>query len=60
MGLFYEFKTPRSSAMESHVGCYNTLSLEEQIELDDYERVGHVLSLMKSEARQVLKKLSLS
>jgi hypothetical protein len=32
-----------------------TLSLEEQIELDNYERVGHVLSLMKSKARQALK-----
>ncbi|MFN0120139.1 MAG: hypothetical protein ACKV2V_06525 [Blastocatellia bacterium] len=31
------------------------LSLEEQIELDDYERVGHVLSLLKSKARQALK-----
>lgn len=31
------------------------LSLEEQIELDDYERVGHVLSLLKSKARQTLK-----
>ena len=31
------------------------LSLEEQIELDDYERVGHVLSLLKSKARLRLK-----
>jgi len=32
------------------------LTLEEQIELDNYERVGHVLSLMKSKARKALKK----
>ena len=34
-----------------------TLSLEEHIELDNYERVGHVLSLMKSKARKALKKV---
>lgn len=34
----------------------STLTLEEQIELDNYERVGHVLSLMKSKARKALKK----
>lgn len=33
-----------------------TLTLGEQIELDNYERVGHVLSLMKSKARKALKK----
>lgn len=33
-----------------------TLTLEEQIELDNYERVGHVLSLLKSKARKALKK----
>lgn len=33
-----------------------TLSLEEHIEMDNYERVGHVLSLMKSKARKSLKK----
>jgi hypothetical protein len=33
-----------------------TLTLEEQIELDNYERVGHVLSLVKSKARKALKK----
>jgi len=32
------------------------LSLEEHIEMDNYERVGHVLSLMKSKARKSLKK----
>ncbi len=32
------------------------LTLDEHIELDNYERVGHVLSLMKSKARQALKK----
>lgn len=31
-----------------------TLTLEEQIELDNYERVGHVLSLMKSKARMAI------
>jgi flagellar motor switch protein FliG len=34
-----------------------SLTLEEHIELDNYERVGHVLSLMKSKARKALKKL---
>ena len=34
-----------------------TLTLEEHIELDNYERVGHVLSLMKSKVRKVLKKV---
>jgi uncharacterized protein YnzC (UPF0291/DUF896 family) len=34
-----------------------TLTLEEQIELDNYERVGHVLSLLKSKARKALKKV---
>ena len=32
------------------------LTLEEHIEMDNYERVGHVLSLMKSKARKSLKK----
>ena len=32
-----------------------TLTLEEHIEMDNYERVGQVLSLMKSKARQFLK-----
>ncbi|MBI1759975.1 MAG: hypothetical protein HYR56_00925 [Acidobacteria bacterium] len=32
-----------------------TLTLEEHLELDSYERVGHVLSLLKSQARQALK-----
>ncbi|MBS1812812.1 MAG: hypothetical protein JST84_31890 [Acidobacteria bacterium] len=31
------------------------LTLEEQIELDNYERVGHVLSVLKSKARLKLK-----
>ena len=30
-----------------------SLTLEEQIELDDYERVGTVLSLLKSKARRL-------
>jgi len=34
-----------------------TLTLEEHIEADNYERVGHVLSLMKSKARKALKKV---
>ena len=33
-----------------------TLTLDEHIELDNYERVGHVVSLMKSKARKALKK----
>jgi hypothetical protein len=32
-----------------------TLTLEEHIEMDNYERVGHVLSLMKSKARKKLR-----
>ncbi len=31
-----------------------TLALEEHLELDNYERVGHVLSLLKSQARQTI------
>ena len=34
-----------------------SLAIEEHIELDNYERVGHVLSLMKSKARKALKKV---
>lgn len=33
-----------------------SLTIEEHIEMDNYERVGHVLSLMKSKARKSLKK----
>src|SRR5262245_62080934 len=33
-----------------------SLTLEEHIEMDNYERVGQVLSLMKSKARRSLKK----
>jgi hypothetical protein len=32
-----------------------TLSADEGIEIDNYERVGHMLSLMKSKARRSLK-----
>jgi phage gp29-like protein len=32
-----------------------TLTAEEEIEIDNYERVGHMLSLMKSKARRSLK-----
>jgi hypothetical protein len=32
-----------------------TLTGEEQVEIDNYERVGHMLSLMKSKARRSLK-----
>ena len=32
------------------------LTLEENIELDNYERAGHLLSLMKSTARKALKR----
>ncbi len=31
-----------------------TLTADEQIEIDNYERVGHMLSLMKSKARRSL------
>lgn len=33
-----------------------SLTVEDHIEMDNYERVGHVLSLMKSKARKSLKK----
>ena len=29
-----------------------TLTVEEHVEMDNYERVGHLLSLMKSKARK--------
>ncbi len=32
-----------------------TLTIEEHIEMDNYERVGHVLSLMKAKARKSLR-----
>ena len=32
-----------------------TLVADEQVEIDNYERVGHMLSLMKSKARRSLK-----
>jgi hypothetical protein len=32
-----------------------TLTAKEQVEIDNYERVGHMLSLMKSKARRSLK-----
>jgi hypothetical protein len=33
-----------------------TLLAAEQVEIDNYERVGHMLSLMKSKARRTLKR----
>jgi hypothetical protein len=33
-----------------------TLTLEEEVEMDGYERVGALLSILQSKARQVLKK----
>ena len=35
-----------------------TLTAEEQVEIDNYERAGHVLSLLKLKARQSLKRPS--
>jgi len=32
-----------------------TLTANEEVEMDNYERVGHMLSLMKSKARRSLK-----
>jgi uncharacterized protein YnzC (UPF0291/DUF896 family) len=32
-----------------------TLTLEEHVELDNYKRVGHVLSLIKSKVRKKLR-----
>ena len=32
-----------------------SLTADEQVEIDNYERVGHMLSLMKSKARRSLK-----
>ena len=32
-----------------------TLLADEQVEIDNYERVGHMLSLMKSKARRSLR-----
>jgi hypothetical protein len=32
-----------------------TLTADEEVEIDNYERVGHLLSLMKSKARRSLK-----
>ena len=38
--------------------CNNRASGEEQFEIDNYERAGHVLSLLKLKARQCLKRSS--
>jgi len=32
-----------------------TIKADEQVEINNYERVGHMLSLMKSKARRALK-----
>jgi hypothetical protein len=37
----------------------DTLTPEEQVELDSYERVGHLLSLLKSKARRSLQRAAL-
>jgi hypothetical protein len=37
-----------------------TLSSEEQAEINNYERVGHIISMMKSKARQSLKSRAVS
>ena len=53
---FPQFDADRMHAL-AEKAREGTLTLEEHIELDNYERVGHVLSLMKSKARKALKKV---
>jgi hypothetical protein len=55
--LDLEFKQPDKDRMRELLAKAKegTLTTDEQVEINNYERVGHVLSLMKSKARRSLK-----
>jgi hypothetical protein len=55
--LNLDFKQADKDRMHELLGKAKkgTLTADEQVEIDNYERVGHMLSLMKSKARRSLK-----
>jgi hypothetical protein len=55
--LALDFKQPDKERMRALLAKAKkgTLTASEKIEIDAYERVGHMLSLMKSKARRSLK-----
>jgi hypothetical protein len=55
--LELDFKQPDKDRMRALLARAKkgTLTAKEKVEIDDYERVGHMLSLMKSKARRSLK-----
>jgi hypothetical protein len=56
--LDFEFKQPDKDRMRVLLAKAKegTLTTDEQVEINNYERVGHMLSLMKSKARRSLKR----
>ena len=55
--LDLDFKQPDKDRMRTLLAKAKkgTLTAKEKVEIDNYERVGHMLSLMKSKARRSLK-----
>ncbi len=55
--LNLDFKQPDKDRMRALLAKAKkgTLTAKEKVEIDNYERVGHMLSLMKSKARRSLK-----
>jgi len=55
--LDLDFKRPDKDRMRALLAKAKkgTLTAKEKVEIDNYERVGHMLSLMKSKARRSLK-----
>jgi hypothetical protein len=55
--LDLDFKQPDKDRMRLLLAKAKkgTLTAKEKVEIDNYERVGHMLSLMKSKARRSLK-----
>jgi hypothetical protein len=55
--LELDFKQPDKDRMRALLAKAKkgTLTAKEKVEIDNYERVGHMLSLMKSKARRSLK-----
>jgi hypothetical protein len=55
--LDLDFKQPDKDRMRALLAKAKkgTLTAKENVEIDNYERVGHMLSLMKSKARRSLK-----
>lgn len=55
--LDLDFKQPDKDRMRTLLAKAKkeTLTAKEKVEIDNYERVGHMLSLMKSKARRSIK-----